>query len=144
MIKLSQEDSKPKSLPSHVLDKEDYLAVSGELQALPFECQYVESQSSPVLGYCKVHGENATQPTPLNIFHSPKNILQDYDEHALDGPCHKPYCPNSLQPERNFNGVRKGDSFTDKTKLRNQTELKNILEEIRFITDKIRNEVSKN
>ena len=145
MSKLSQEDSKPNSLPSHVLDKDDYVPVSMESQSLPFDCQI-----SPVLGYCRVHGEHAIHQVPSNICHSPNNILQGHDTYALNCPLHKSSCQYLLQPERNFHGVQpernfhgigKEEGFSENTKLRNQKELRNILEEIRFITDKIRNEV---
>ena len=146
VTKLSQEDSKPKSLPTHVLDKDDYIPMSIASQSLPFQCQYVEGEKYPVLGKCSVHGEDTPRQVVPNTCHSPNDVLQGQLYNAVytsDCPLHSSCCQHSLKNGRSVLDINKGEDLTDNTKLRNQKELlKNILEEIRFITDKIRNEVN--
>ena len=145
MSKLSQEDSKPKSLPSHVLDNYDYQSMLTLTQKFSNEAQNIEDKKQTVLCcHCRFHNEQHIQGIVPNIVHSPNNNLQHqfYDTHTSNCPLHKTSVQNLVQTKNTFQKAHEGNRITSKIEPRKHKELTSILEEIRFITDKIRNEVN--
>ena len=140
--KLSKTDSNFKSLPSKVLDEEDEFILQVPRTTFLVEDERRHSRLSSAFEQCKLHGKPAMSICPdLDQSSSTSSPVYVNERYVPEPLVHSPFCSKSRTNEMEFCKEIESDDFdTNSIKWVVQTELKSILKEIRFITDKIRNE----